>query len=65
MSRTAKPARGKSTRSIHAGVDRQNPHHSITTPIVHSAPYTFANSADLNDFMFRRVWGGGAVEREE
>ena len=65
MNKTSESARGKSTRSVHAGVDRKNPHHSITTPIVHSAPYTFADSADLNDFMFRSVWGGGADEREE
>lgn len=58
-------ARGKSTRSIHDGVERSNSTHSITTPIVHNAPFTFENADDLNDFMFRRVWGGGADGREE
>ncbi len=63
---TQKPDRpGPSTRSIYAGVDRRNPHHSITTPVIHSAPFTFADLADLNDFMFRKVWGGGAGGREE
>ncbi len=57
--------RGKSTRSIHDGVERSNSTHSITTPIVHSAPFTFENASDLNDFMFQRVWGGGADGREE
>lgn len=56
---------GPSTRSIHAGVGRHNTHHSITTPVIHSAPFTFADSADLSDFMFRKVWGGGAGGREE
>ena len=58
-------SRGASTRSIHGGVDRHNPHHSITTPIVRSAPFIFADSADLNDVMFKKTWGGGAGGREE
>ena len=55
---------GPSTRSIHAGVDRGNPHHSITTPVVRCAPFTFSDSADLNDVMFKKVWGGEAGGRE-
>jgi cystathionine gamma-synthase len=63
---TQKPEQpGPGTRSIHAGVDRRRMHHSITTPIIYSAPFTFADSADLNDFMFKKVWGGGAGGREE
>lgn len=65
MSKTSKPSRGQSTRSIHDGVDRKNPYHSITTPMVRSAPYSFVNTTTLNDFMFRQVWGGGVSEREE
>ncbi|MBI5959946.1 MAG: PLP-dependent transferase [Chloroflexi bacterium] len=58
-------SKGPSTRAIHAGVNRQNAHHSIPTPIVRSAPFTFADSADLDAFMFKKVWGGGAGGREE
>jgi cystathionine gamma-synthase len=57
--------KGPSTRSVHAGVDRKNAHHSITTPIVNSAPFTFTDSADLNDFMFSKTWGSGTGGREE
>lgn len=57
--------KGPSTRSVHAGVKRRNTHHSITTPIVNSAPFTFTDSADLNNFMFNKVWGEGTGEREE
>ncbi len=56
---------GPNTRAIHAGVNRDNPHHSISTPVVRSAPFTFADSADLEAFMFKKVWGGGAGGREE
>jgi cystathionine gamma-synthase len=56
---------GPSTRSVHAGVARSKAYNSITTPVVHSAPFTFKDSADLNDFMFKKVWGGGAGGREE
>jgi cystathionine gamma-synthase len=56
---------GPNTRAIHAGVNRDNPHHSISTPVVRSAPFTFSDSADLDAFMFKKVWGGGAGGREE
>lgn len=56
---------GPSTRSIHAGVNRNKPDHSITTPVVRNAPFTFRDSVDLNEFMFKKVWGGGAGGREE
>jgi cystathionine gamma-synthase len=58
-------AQGPGTRAIHAGVKRDNPQHSISTPVVRSAPFTFANSADLENFMFKKVWGGGTEGREE
>lgn len=57
--------KGPSTRSIHAGVKRNNAYNSITTPVVRCAPFTFKDSADLNDFMFQKVWGGGTKGREE
>lgn len=59
------PRKGNSTRVIHDGVPRKRAFHSITTPIVHNAPYTFENSDDLNDYMFKRVWGGDTDGRLE
>lgn len=58
------PQRGGSTRAVHAGVQRQNAFHSLTTPIVQTATYTFQNTAELCEFMDSRLWGGGH-EREE
>jgi cystathionine gamma-synthase len=60
-------SQGNSTRAIHAGVKRRKPApHSITTPIVQSATFTFEDTADLVGFMHHKVWGGGeGLEREE
>ena len=60
-----KQEKGKSTRSIHSGIKRHENYNSITTPIVHNTPYTFIDSEDLNNYMFKRVWGGGLGDREE
>jgi len=40
-------APGPSTRIMHAGVQRDQRFHSLTPPIVQSAAYTFADTADL------------------
>ncbi|MCL4876003.1 MAG: PLP-dependent aspartate aminotransferase family protein [Anaerolineae bacterium] len=56
---------GPSTRSVHAGVDRHKPGHSITTPIVQSATYTFQNTGDLTDYMHSKIWNGDTNGREE
>lgn len=58
-------ARGDSTRCIHDGVQRHTGPHSISTPIVHNAPFTFENTAVLSDYMFQRTWGGDTGGREE
>ena len=42
---------GPSTRSVHAGVPRPDVHHSIPTPIVETATFTFANSAEVAAHM--------------
>ena len=39
------------TRAVHAGETRRKPHHAVTTPIVQSSTFTFADTADLVDFM--------------
>ncbi len=50
---------GESTAAVHAGEARTCGYHAITTPVVHSATYTFASTADLIDYH------EGRVEREE
>lgn len=58
--------KGQSTRAVHGGVDRKaRPEHSITTPIVQSATFTFGDTAELTAFMHAKVWGGGTNGREE
>jgi len=59
-------ARGESTRAVHDGTMRHKKvEHSITTPIVQSATFTFDDTADLVDFMHAKVWGSGTNGREE
>ena len=57
-------AYGSSTRAVHGGVERNRPYNSLTTPIVQSATFTFADTADLCSFMDQKMWGQ-EVEREE
>lgn len=56
---------GSSSRSVHAGVKRDKPHHAITTPITQTATYTFSDTADLVDFMQQKTWGGASNDRED
>jgi cystathionine gamma-synthase len=55
---------GFSTRSVHAGETGAKPHHALTTPIVQTSTFTFANTNDLVDFMEARMWGD-ETERTE
>lgn len=50
---------GESTAAVHAGEARTRGYHAITTPVVHSATYTFGSTADLIDYH------EGRVQREE
>lgn len=59
-----RPRTGNSTQAVHAGVSRQKPHNALNTPIVQSATFTFRDTADLCDFMDRKIWGDG-TDREE
>ncbi|MCA9884703.1 MAG: PLP-dependent transferase [Anaerolineae bacterium] len=56
--------RGNSTRAVHAGTMRKKAFSSLTTPIVQSATFTFEDTADLCDFMDKKIWGDG-LDREE
>jgi len=53
------PPHGPSTAAVHGGEPRRRAHDSVTAPIVQSATYTFASTAELIDFH------EGRVEREE
>lgn len=57
---------GPSTRAVHGRVAlrQSNAHYALTTPIVQTATYTFANTADLCAFMESKLWGGNADRRE-
>ncbi len=57
-------ASGDSTQAVHGGVPRDRGFHSMTTPIVQSATYTFDNTAKLIEFLDKKVYGG-ELDREE
>jgi cystathionine gamma-synthase len=51
--------RGASTQAVHGGESRQKLAHALTEPIVQTATYTFADSAEIADHF------EGRIEREE
>jgi cystathionine gamma-synthase len=53
-----------STQAVHAGRDRRQPNNSLTTPLVQTATYTFADTTDLIDYMEAKAWGNGADHPE-
>ena len=57
---------GKSTETIHGRMaDRaKRAHHSLVTPLVQTATYTFADTADLRAFMEAKMWGGDPLMAE-
>lgn len=55
----SEPSSRISTAAVHAGEPRCREYHAITTPIVQTATYTFANTAALIDYQ------EGRVERDE
>lgn len=57
-------AHGSSTRAIHGGAPRRKAFNSLTTPVVQTATYTFADTQALVDFMQAKTWGDG-VDNEE
>ncbi|GIW43223.1 MAG: cystathionine gamma-synthase [Candidatus Binatia bacterium] len=59
MDETQPTGTGLSTKAVHAGEKRQKLAHAITEPIVQTATYTFANSAEIADHF------EGRIEREE
>jgi cystathionine gamma-synthase len=57
---------GTGTRAVHGRLHSRIPHpnHSLTTPIVQTATYTFRNTADLCDFMEAKIFGGNGDRGE-
>ena len=47
---------GLGTQAVHAGEPRQNRYGSITTPVVQTSAYTFANTDALETFMAERMF---------
>ncbi len=56
-----------STIAVHGPASVRNPHpyHSLTTPLIQTATYTFNNTADLCEFMETKLWSGGMSGRGE
>ena len=46
---------GPSTMSVHGGEPRQKPAHALTTPIIQTATYTWANSQELKDYFDGKI----------
>lgn len=57
-------ANGFSTRAVHAGEQRHNHYHSLTTPIVQTALYVFRDTADMVDYQ-EQMMTRGEADREE
>ncbi len=63
---TEKPRQpGINTLSVHGGDNRARAHQAIPMPIIQTATYAFADTADLVNFMQQKSWGNGLVGREE
>ncbi len=50
------PLGGLSSRSVHGGEPRDNPYHSLTTPIVQTSTYRFTSTADLIQYKEERMF---------
>jgi cystathionine gamma-synthase len=53
-----------STRAVHAGEERRKPYGAVTTPIVQSSTYAFADTAEILDFMHRKATGDEPLRHE-
>jgi cystathionine gamma-synthase len=57
--KTRRKTQHTSTQSVHGGTARRKPFGAISTPIVQTATYTFANTADLRAYMESKFYRGG------
>ena len=53
-----------STQAVHAGEERRKPYGALTTPIVQTSTYTFADTAEILDFLQSKE-AGNADTRDE
>jgi cystathionine gamma-synthase len=65
MSDTPKTRPGPNTLSVHGGDDRARAHQAIPMPIIQTATYAFADTADLVNFMEQRSLGAHLEGRED
>ncbi len=49
---------------MHAGEEKRKPYGALTTPIVQTSTYTFADTAEILDFMHRKAAGEPEVRDE-
>jgi cystathionine gamma-synthase len=53
-----------STQAVHAGEAKHKPYGSLTTPVVRSSTFTFANTAQILEFMERKAQGEPRIRHE-
>jgi cystathionine gamma-synthase len=53
-----------STQAVHAGEVKRKPYGALTTPIVQTSTYTFADTAEILDFMERKASGEKDIRDE-
>jgi cystathionine gamma-synthase len=53
-----------STKAVHAGEPKRKPDGALTTPIVQASTYTFANTAEILDFMRQKAEGKPDLRHE-
>ena len=59
------PPAGPNTLSVHGGDNRARAHQAIPMPIIQTATYAFADTADLVNFMEQRSLGTSIEGRED
>ncbi len=62
---SAPPRPGPNTLSVHGGDTRARAHQAIPMPIIQTATYAFADTADLKNFMQQRSLGASIEGRED
>ena len=57
-------AKHLSTQAVHAGEEHRKPYGALTTPIVQTSTYTFADTAEILDFMGQKAASAAPVRDE-
>ncbi len=53
-----------STQAVHAGEEKRKPYGALTTPIVQTSTYTFADTAEILEFMHHKAAGDPPMRDE-